>query len=137
MTAQHLNKRQQEILAYIGAHSGCTKEAIRKDLAEKHVSSPVTTWKEIKNLEDLKLVRIEKEHPNSQTCKLFLTQDQFSLSNQTPREVQQYLRSYYAIELKIDQLRQQQLELETKFNLVAKGKGLKVRVQGSGYFTLN
>lgn len=71
--SQQLSQKDLDVLQYIKANPGITKEAVINGLKDKY--SRVTVFNIIKNLEAQKIIDVQKDKPNSQTHHVSINND--------------------------------------------------------------
>jgi hypothetical protein len=80
--ANDLHLIEKKVLEYIRKHPGTNKEKIISQLTEEGISSRVTIFKIIDNLEEYDLIKLRKHNdkPNCQVWKLYVNEDSIFLT---------------------------------------------------------
>ena len=91
---EHLTERDLQIIDYVSANPGTSKEAVIEEMKARSISSRVTTFKKIQQLIQDGSIVAQKEKPNSQIYKLYVSKsDEASAIMQ---EVRSFERSFFS-----------------------------------------
>jgi hypothetical protein len=94
LPGEQLTERDLQIIDYVSANPGTSKEAVIVEMEARSISSRVTTFKKIQRLIQDGALVAQKERPNSQVYKLYVSKsDEASAIMQ---EVRTFERSFFS-----------------------------------------
>lgn len=94
LSDEQRTEREFEIIDYVSANPGTSKEAIIEELQARNISSRVTTFKRIQELIQDGMIVAQKEKPNSQIYKLYINKG--DKASAIMQEVRAFERSFFA-----------------------------------------
>jgi hypothetical protein len=130
LPSERLTERDLEIIDYVAANPGTSKEAIIKELQDRSVSSRVTTFKRIQQLIQDGSIVAQREKPNSQIYKLYISQS--DKAGAIMQEIRAFERSFFSHLQKV-------VNIYNKTNLSDKKEGTgttKLVIYACGFFYL-
>jgi hypothetical protein len=130
LSDEQRTEREFEIIDYVSANPGTSKEAIIEKMQNRNISSRVTTFKRIQELIRDGVIVAQKEKPNSQIYKLYINKS--DKASAIMQEIRAFERSFFAY-------LQQVVNLYNEKNLVKTKKGTndsKLVIYTCGFFYL-